>query len=148
MTRARGFSLLELLVAITIVGVVLAAAVPSSARFYESMQRRAAIRDVITLFASAREKALTSGVSQDVFVRPATRRLWLAEKDHVLPEGLTLMVHGAAELNLDDIGVIRFYADGSASGGGVDIQRPDGSGTRISVDWLVGSVRQQPLVSG
>ena len=42
-----GFTIVELLIAITIVGVVMAASVPASIRFYESMQYRQAIRGVI-----------------------------------------------------------------------------------------------------
>ena len=41
-------------------------------------------------------------------------------------------------------GVIRFYPEGGASGGGVDIRHPAGGGVRITVDWLKGSVSQRP----
>lgn len=141
----RGFSLVELLVALAIAAMVMAAAVPSSVRFYEGMQRRQAVRDAVTLLSSARERALSSGRVQDVNVRPANRRIWSGDRTHTLPKGLVLTVHGAAELNRENIGVIRFYPDGSASGGGVDIAKADGSGTRISVDWLVGRVQQTAL---
>ncbi len=60
-----------------------------------------------------------------------------------LPSGLTVIAHGAAELNLDNVGVIRFYPDGSASGGGVDVRGADGALTRITVDWLVGRVEME-----
>ncbi|MDP5070928.1 MAG: GspH/FimT family pseudopilin [Congregibacter sp.] len=146
--RSRGFSLVELLVVLAIAGMIMAAAVPSSVRFYEGMQRRQAVRDAVTLLSSAREQALSSGRVQDVSVRPSSRRIWYGQRTHTLPEGLRLTVHGAAELNREDVGVIRFYPDGSASGGGVDIERQDGSGTRISVDWLIGSVRQEALKPG
>lgn len=145
---ARGFSLIELMVALAIAGLIMAVAVPSSVRFYEGMQRRQAVRDAVSLLAAAREQALSSGRAQDVNVRPADRRIWYGNKTQTLPEGLQLTVHGAAELNRDNVGVIRFYPDGSASGGGVDIRRGDGSGTRISVDWLVGRVRQEALAQG
>lgn len=146
--RARGFSLVELLVVLAIGALVMAAAVPSSVRFYEGMQRRQAVRNTVTLLATAREQALSSGRAQDVKVRPSARRIWYGERSHTLPSGLSLVVHGAAELNRDNVGLIRFYPDGSASGGGVDIRRKDGDGTRISVDWLLGRVRQEALVQG
>ncbi len=47
--RAAGFTLLELLAAITVVGILLAVSVPASIKFYESVQYRQAIRDTITL---------------------------------------------------------------------------------------------------
>lgn len=143
--RASGFSLVELLVALAIAGMIMALAAPASVRFYEGIQRRQAVRDTVTLLASAREQALSSGRYQDVMVRPATRVVWREGKEHQLPDGLSVTVHGAAELNHRDVGVIRFYPDGSASGGGIDIARSDGSGTRINVDWLIGSVQQLSL---
>ncbi|MFT7287649.1 MAG: general secretion pathway protein H [Halieaceae bacterium] len=143
-----GFSLVELLVVLAIASLMMVAAVPSSVRFYDNMQARQAVRSTLNLLSSAREKALASGNTQDVHLRPATGRLWLNDQERVLPASLRMTVHGAAELNHEDIGVIRFYPDGSSSGGGVDLAREDGSGTRISVDWLVGSIRPQPIDRG
>ncbi|GAB5413099.1 MAG: prepilin-type N-terminal cleavage/methylation domain-containing protein [Congregibacter sp.] len=145
---ARGFSLVELMVVLAIGGLLVAVAAPASMRFYDNLQKREAVREATQIFASARERALSTGRAQDVSVQPDARRIWSLSKETFIPEGLSLTVHGAAELNHARVGVIRFYPDGSASGGGVDIVRPDGSGTRISVDWLVGRVNQQPLTSG
>ena len=65
---SRGFTLIELLIAIAIAGLVLAVSVPATARFYQSVQYRAAVRDVIGLLASARYVAIKSGRAQDVKV--------------------------------------------------------------------------------
>lgn len=147
-SRARGFSLLELLIVLTIAGLAMALVVPSGARMLDAMQSRQAVRDALALLAAARQRAVSSGRAQDVFVQPAQRRVWTGEREQRLPGDLTLTVHGAAELNREDTGVIRFYPDGGASGGGIDILRADGSGTRISVDWLLGRVTQQRLGAG
>jgi len=147
-SRAGGFSLLELLVVLAIAGLMAAVVLPSGARMYDNMQARGAVRDALAMLAVARNRALTSGVAQDVMVQPAKRLLWTGGREQRLPGNLSLTVHGAAELNRDDTGVIRFYPEGGASGGGIDILRADGSGTRISVDWLLGRVSQQPLGAG
>ena len=143
--RNDGFTMLELLLAIAIVAMVTALAVPSSIGFYESIQRREAVRSALRIFNGAREQALSSGRYQDVMVRPQTNRIWSSRDSQTLSSALQLKVHGAAELNFSDTGVIRFYPDGSSSGGGIDIARAGGSGTRISVDWLMGRVEQQTL---
>ena len=147
-SRAGGFSLVELLVVLAIMGLVVAVAVPSSARFYESMQLRQAARSTLSMLVAAREKALTSGRPQDVRVRPAARRLWTGDRDYEFPKAVTVTVHGAAELNYDDVGVIRFYPEGGASGGGIDLRRENGNGTAVNVDWLVGRVTIEPLREG
>ena len=145
--RARGFTMLEMLVAISIVGLLLAVTVPASARFYESIQYRQAVRDVITALASARYRAINTGRAQDVTVDPRGNRLGSNGEVTSLPEGFAVAVHSASELNSDSLGVIRFYPEGGSSGGGVDLEREDGSGVRISVDWLVGRVSQEAYVA-
>ena len=136
-----------MLVAITIVGLLLAVTVPASARFYESIQYRQAVRDVITALASARYRAINSGRAQDVTVDPRGNRLGSNGKVTNIPEGLQLAVHSASELNRDSLGVIRFYPEGGSSGGGIDLEREDGSGVRVLVDWLVGRVSQEAYVA-
>ncbi|MDG2493615.1 MAG: prepilin-type N-terminal cleavage/methylation domain-containing protein, partial [Luminiphilus sp.] len=64
--KSRGFTLVEIVAALTVVGLVLAVAVPQSIRFYESVQFRAAVRETITILNSARYAAVASGVPQDV----------------------------------------------------------------------------------
>jgi general secretion pathway protein H len=138
-----GFTMIELLVAITIVGMLMVVAVPASMRFYQSIQYRQAVRDVITVLSSARYAAVNTGRAQDVVINPKTRELRLNEKRTQLPEGLNLVVTSAQEVNRQEEGVIRFYPEGGSSGGGVDIERPGTDGVRISVDWLVGRVIQE-----
>ena len=140
---AAGFTMLELMVAITIVGLVLSVAVPASGRLYRTMQYRDAVRDVVTLFASARYEAVNSGRAQDVRINPRTRELSLNTEIRRLPEGLNLVVRAARELNDQRSGVIRFYPEGGTSGGGVDVEIPGSYGVRVNVDWLVGRVSQQ-----
>ena len=139
----QGFTILELLVAMTIVGMLLTASVPSTIRFYESMQYRKAIRDVVTTLGSARYRAVNSGKSQDVSINPETKLLVYQEHEVQIPELLTVAVHSAKEVNTDSTGVIRFYPEGGSSGGGIDLERPDGSGVRIAIDWLAGRVTHE-----
>ena len=139
----KGFTILELLVAMTIVGMLLTASVPSTIRFYESMQYRKAIRDVVTTLGSARYRAVNSGKSQDVSINPDAKLLVYQEHEVQIPALLTVAVHSAKEVNTDSTGVIRFYPEGGSSGGGIDLERPDGSGVRIAIDWLAGRVTHE-----
>jgi general secretion pathway protein H len=140
---AAGFTLLELVVAISIGGMLLAASIPSSVRFYESMQYRQAIRDVITMLSTARYTAINTGRAQDITLNPKTNVLRLNKDTRQLPAKFNIVIHAARELNRDSEGVIRFYPEGGSSGGDIEIVQPSGSGVKISVDWLVGRVTQQ-----
>lgn len=137
---SSGFTLVELMVAMVIAGLLMAAAVPASIRFYESIQYRQAVRDVITLLGSARYRALNTGKAQDVVIDPRGGELRLDGEIRELPPGINLVVRTAKEVNRDDQGVIRFYPEGGSSGGDLDLERPGADATRISVDWLMGGV--------
>lgn len=140
---ARGFTMIELIAAITIGAMMLALAVPASVKMYETMQYRGAVKDAVTLLASARYKAIDSGRAQDVRIKPDEREMQLNDTTEILPKNLTVAVTSARELNQQGVGVIRFYPEGGSSGGGIDIERENGSGVRISVDWLIGRVFQE-----
>ncbi|MFT5709818.1 MAG: general secretion pathway protein H [Halioglobus sp.] len=146
MARGRevlGFTLLELLAALAIAGMVLAVSVPSSIRMYESMQYHKAVRDVITLFSSARYKAIQSGYAQSVEVQPDKSELRLNSVIKQIPEGVRISVDSAGELNRGNVGVIRFYPEGGTSGGSVSVEAATGRGVKVSVDWLLGTVTQE-----
>jgi general secretion pathway protein H len=141
--RSRGFTLLELMVAITIAGFVLAVSVPASARFYQSMQYRAAVKDVVTVLSSARYQAVNDGRAQDVMIDTRTNALRLNDTVINLPSELNIGVRSAGELNSDGLAVIRFYPEGGSSGGEVSVEMPQRAGVRVIVDWLIGGVSQE-----
>jgi general secretion pathway protein H len=114
-----GFTLLEMLVVIAIMGLILAALAgygPPKSRWLET---RAAARSVADAMLAARGAAMTTG--QDVALRLPPAPDWLAE---------TLEAPGPA---------ILFHPDGSSTGGTVVL---DDAGRRMAVtaDWLTGRV--------
>ena len=134
--------MVELLVAIAIVGLVMAVSVPGSIRFYESIQYRQSVRDVISLLGTARQRAIDRGRIQDVAFDPETGKVHLGQVVQQLPEKFVLSVTTAQEVNRRGVGVIRFYPEGGSSGGDIAIETHRGRGVKLSVDWLMGSVSQ------
>ncbi len=57
----RGLTLVELILAITIIGIVAAFASPSLSPLIEKSQRRAVINDTMAMFAMARQEAVLGG---------------------------------------------------------------------------------------
>lgn len=139
----RGFTLMEIMVVMALAGLVLAVSVPAAARFYESMQYRAAVRDVVTVLSTARHRAVQQGRVTDVRINPRAREVILDDSTKQLPAPLGFSVSTAAELNNRDTAVIRFYPEGGSSGGEVNIDLPGRSGVRINVDWLIGGISQE-----
>ncbi len=138
--RESGFTLLEIMVAITIAAIVLGVSAPAMQRLYKSSQYHGAVNDVVTLLSSARYQAIRSGANEDVFINPLTREITLGKKVKALPGNLQMEVLGSRELNRDGAGVIRFYPDGGSSGGYVNLTQDNGMAVQVQVDWLLGRV--------
>ena len=84
-TKSRGFTLVEIVAALTVVGLVLAVAVPQSIRFYESVQFRASVRETITLLNSARYAAVASGSLKTSLFLPEKALFALRNSRLILP---------------------------------------------------------------
>lgn len=138
--QARGFTLLEMLVAITIAAIIMGVSAPVMQRLYLSSQYRAAVSDVVTLLSSARYQAIRRGRQADVVINPETREISLGEKVQSLPKSLQMEVLSSRELNRDGAGVIRFYPDGGSSGGYVKLTSEGNNMVQVQVDWLLGRV--------
>jgi len=143
MCRQRGFTLLEIIIALTVAGLAVAVIAPAGVRLYEAMQYRSAVKDVVLALNGARYSAVNSGRALDVEIVPAERTLRVGQKTTLLPDDVGISVQAARELNRSGTGVIRFYPDGGSSGGSVDISRVDSGGVTIDVDWLLGRVSQE-----
>ena len=135
-----GFTLLELLAAITIAALVLGVSIPATMRMYSSMQYHGAVKDVRSILVAARYGAIGKGQPQDVVINPASREFSLNGKTKQLPTEFQVEVISARELNRGNEGVIRFYSDGSSSGGVVKLQHDNGREVKVQVDWLLGRV--------
>jgi len=139
---AAGFTLLEILAALTIMVMVVAVSMPQTQRLYQSIQYHQAVRDLLVTLADARQRAVDTGRAQDVEIDPSEGRIAYNDSVQELPEGFELGVTSASEVNRNGTGVIRFYPEGGSTGGDIDIRSPGGRELRITVDWLMGGVTQ------
>ncbi|MDO3383574.1 prepilin-type N-terminal cleavage/methylation domain-containing protein [Gilvimarinus algae] len=143
----RGFTLLEVMIAISIAALLVAVSVPAASKMYEAMAYRTAVRDVRSTLESARLQAMSKGHFVDVLVRPRDRQVFVEGGKVVsIPEALSLSVTAAEQLQRDrDTAVVRFYSDGMSSGGAVSLLRAKGAGVSIEVGWLLGEVKQHAI---
>lgn len=142
----KGFTLLEMMVAISIAALLMAVSVPAANKMYQSMAYRSAVGEVKSLLENGRYRAQRYGRPVDVLVRPERREVALdGDSEHVLSDLITLEVVSAAELMRDnETAVIRFYPDGSSSGGRITLLRGEDAGVALEVGWLLGEVTQHP----
>lgn len=138
--RQSGFTLLEMLLAISIAVLILGVSAPATIRLYDSVRYQGAVREVMAMLVSGRYSAITDGEARDVIIDPQKKELKLNNIVKALPGSVELTVVSARELNREGAGVIRFYPDGSSSGGGVQLEDESGRRAQVQVDWLLGKV--------
>ncbi|QDF95610.1 type II secretion system protein GspH [Azoarcus sp. DD4] len=143
----RGFTLVELVVALAIAALALGAVAANHERLLQTMAYRSAVRGVLAGMHAARTEAMRSG-------RPVVFAVDLAGRSYGvdgrlggrLPEAVGVRVIVAErEVEAAGKGGIRFQPDGGATGGSVDLLRPQGGGVRLRVDWLFGRIEQEPI---
>lgn len=143
---SRGFTLIELIVAFAIVTLALTIVPGSVGALTDSMQYRAAVNDVLSGLRATRSEAMRTGREASFSLDVTTHDLEFPGRGRSrLPQALELGLVVAEGERVDSRGSIRFYPDGSSTGGSVIIKRPSGQGVRLRVDWLLGKVTQESL---
>jgi len=101
----------------------------------------------VTSLTAARYSAISSGQYVDVITTPEARTIRAGKKEVSLSDSVKLSVTSAQSLNqaVDGAGVIRFFPDGTSTGGSISLEHKNGNGIRLRVDWLLGSITQVPL---
>ncbi len=141
--RQRGFTLVELLVVLLIMGMLLTLAPAAFQRVMPGMQLKAAAREVAAVFREARSLAIRDNRETTVVIDTEARayRLSAAKRAHQLDKSLGVELITAVSERLDQAaGRIRFFPDGTSTGGRVKFS----CGERayyVVVDWLSGRVR-------
>ena len=152
---SRGFTLVELLVVLLILSVLLVATPIAFDRILPGLEIKADARDLANLMRQARLRAIRNNSETTVVIDVAQRVYWLGEGEASDPsgesgpaglrgtfsEGISLTLRTAeSELIEEDVGRIRFFPDGTSTGGGVLLERRDRQ-YGVVVDWLYGHVR-------
>lgn len=142
-----GFTLVEVIVAFAIAGLLLAVVPMALGKAVEGMRYRGLVGDIVGDLRSARTHAMLSGREVRFEIDLPARRIGVGERIREVPDGLVVdAVLADAEIESPGKGAIRFYPDGSATGGSISVVRENsGSGVRVRVDWLLGRVSQEPL---
>ena len=141
-SRAQGFTLLEMLAVILLIGIAAAAVSISVTQGLASARINAASSELAGALRATRAQAIVRGQEQnfDVDTRADTYRN-VKQQDVRLPKGLRLSITSAKDDQPNDhTGRIRFFPDGSSTGGRITLQ----SGKRqwhVNVSWLTGEVR-------
>jgi len=142
---SAGFTLIELVVALSVATLVLATAPAALDRLYDAMVYRSAVRNVLTELKAARLHAARTGRPVDFVFDVEARNYGIRGKAlREIPERLQVStVVATSDVFPDELATIRFYPDGSSTGGSLQLMRSSGQGVRLRVDWLLGRITQE-----
>jgi len=134
-------------VVLAIAGLLLTLVPAALQRLRDTIAYQDTVRAMTTDLRRARQLARTEGREVRFAVDLAQRRFGIDPRPtRELPAGLHLRVTVAGiEWSERQVGAIRFLPQGGATGGHLDVLRADGSGVRLTVDWLSGTVSQSPV---
>ncbi|MEQ9607668.1 MAG: GspH/FimT family protein [Kiloniellaceae bacterium] len=133
--------MLELLVVLGVLALVIVIALPHLPRRAEAAAVRAAASSLADGLRESRGLAIRRN-SPVLFSLDVAARRWTIQdgRSAELPQELALALETDRRLlQSREAGAIRFFADGSATGGRIVLSR-DGVSATVVVDWLTGQV--------
>ncbi len=142
-TRSAGFSLLELIVVLLLLGLASVLVAPSFTGGLSGLQLETSTRDLITLMRHARSEAIAKQHVFRVVVGqedPLSVKYFLTNdfgetiQERELPKGFQFQVADDMRLPL----TVSFYPNGRSTGAAFGIKNKQGKATAIVVDSVTG----------
>lgn len=138
-----GFTLMEMMIALTIGALLVAVVAPNMGPLFGRAQLYSAARDVASGLRFARGQAISSGREGEFEIDVEHHRYRVSGRNKVY--GLADSVHislfaADTDVSEDGRGKIRFFPDGSSTGGRITLESA-GLKRFVDVVWLTGEVR-------
>jgi len=120
----KGFTLMELIVAVILMGILLTMALPSYSQWRRSLEYRSTARLVVAALREARSRAITDNQPHQVIIDSANRQYRLADYTTwtlLAPE--VSLYTGATTTPY----VVQYNTNGTSSGGTINVRDVDGT---------------------
>ncbi len=137
----NGLTLIETMVALAVMGFILIFALPMMSGGQGRSELRTAATAMSTALRAVRSRAVAKN-REEIFLVDTDRARYRPPGGATasLPPSIRLTLFTTTQEQLSPgIGAIRFYADGSSTGGGMTLTRGDAH-YDILVDWLTGRI--------
>jgi general secretion pathway protein H len=138
----KGFTLLELIVVLFIVVLGFSAIVINLSSGNNATEIKAAARDIVSALRYARGQALISHQETTLTLDLAKNSYTVSSRGKVypIPKAIKVTVVTAqSEITGEGLGNIRFFADGSSTGGRITLERGKAA-WQIDINWLTGQI--------
>ena len=138
-----GFTLLEMLVVISIVVLIAGMSIPLVSKPSDGLRLQATARDFLGALRLTRARAVARNVELALVIEVEERTYESADLPvhHFAPEIVAKLNVAAPERTTPSRGGFRFFPDGSSTGGDIQLSL-NGKEVKICVNWLTGEARQ------
>lgn len=133
--KQQGFTLVEILLALVVIGLVVGIILPNFNQLVESVEQKAANRQVVNLLQKLKKQAVTTGQKQEVMIKQQQFVYYTQAGEEITwGRGIkTVKVQSGAQ-------PICFYPNGSSSGAQLLLITATGSRIKIKIDKITGQV--------
>jgi general secretion pathway protein H len=138
----KGFTLLELIVVLFIVVLGFSVVGINLSSGNDSTELKVAARDIVSALRFARGQALISHQESTVTLDLAENTYTVSDRDKIypIPKAIDVTIVTAQnELSGNGLASIRFFADGSSTGGRITLELGK-SAWQIDINWLTGQI--------
>lgn len=141
----RGFTLLEMLLVLSIAVIAMALVVPNLSKGIDSIRLTSTSREIVSSLRYLRGRAISNNRATEFNLNIKTNVYHLTgqNKAYSVPDTIRMrLVTADTEIDGEDSGTIRFYPDGSSTGGRVTLV----AGNRerlVDVNWLTGQIEMR-----
>ncbi|MDD5114033.1 MAG: GspH/FimT family pseudopilin [Methylobacter sp.] len=139
--RQQGFTLLELMMVLSIMVLGFSAISISLSSGNDTLELKSAARDMVSALRYARGQALVSHQQTTIEIDLSENSYTVSgrDKSYQIPENIDIsVVTGQDEVVGDGVARIRFFPDGSSIGGRISLEKGN-VGWQIDVNWLTGA---------
>ncbi len=147
-SRQRGFSLLELVLVLVVMGLAVAVSYPALSRGTASLHLRSAGRDVYNCLRYARERAITEQAGMKVVVDMTTQKVVLTDefgagaRTFALPSDVRIRRLSLAGREIQEGPLeMHFLPNGSSTNAEIVLESGTGAVLRIVTDPITGGAR-------
>lgn len=143
LSYSTGFTLLEVLVALVVAAILAVVVMPNFEPLLEHARLRSTTRDIASGLRHVRGQALLRG-KESVFELNTDHHYYRVtgrSKMYSLSDSVHLTLYTSdSEVVSEGMGRIRFFPDGSATGGRITIET-NGQKQEVDISWLTGEVK-------
>jgi general secretion pathway protein H len=140
-TRGAGFTLIEVIIVLTILGLVMAVVFSGTRGPSDIITLRAAANELAAGLRDVRSRAIEANRPMDLTLDLGRHRWQIGNgpETPLPPKANVELVTLAGQIRAADFGVIRFEPDGSSSGGRIELIE-NGHRITVGIDWITGRV--------